>query len=141
MLEECDSTYAAMEGEFKQVSASCRRAREGAKCTKKKKDEVEFRCETFVKAVVEFSDAAFDWFQWMSKQCRKEDIIRKMDEDRITMRGKVRKVRQDREEVCTCQRSSKKKRNREKKSWNTLKRRRRKRKNCWKRSQNHTSTF
>ena len=35
----------------------------------------------------------------MSKRCKKEDIIRKLVEEKMTMRGKMRIVRQDREEI------------------------------------------
>ena len=64
----------------------------------------------------------------MCMKYREEDIIRKFDEDRMTIRGKMRIVRQDREEIRrkVTQRRSKKIRSREKKSGNTMKRRRRK---------------
>ena len=64
----------------------------------------------------------------MCMKYREEDIIRKLDEDRMTIRGKMRIVRQDREEIRrkVTQRRSKKIRSREKKSGNTMKRRRRK---------------
>ena len=64
----------------------------------------------------------------MCMKYREEDIIRKLDEDRMTIRGKMRIVRHDREEIRrkVTQRRSKKIRSREKKSGNTMKRRRRK---------------
>ena len=44
--------------------------------------------DIFAKAVCKFSYAAFDSVQWLSRYKRKEDNIRKLDENRITIRGK-----------------------------------------------------
>ena len=47
----------------------------------------------------DFSDAAFDCVQWLSKLSRKQDIIRRLDEERMIMRKKMRVVRRRKEEV------------------------------------------
>ena len=60
---------------------------------------MKLKFDIFVRAGGKFSDAAFDYVQWLSRQEKNKDIIRKLDEARIVMRGKIRRERQDRKEV------------------------------------------
>ena len=54
MLQECEATYSAMEGEYEQVTANCRRAKDSDVCTKEEKKEVEVKVDLFTKAVGDF---------------------------------------------------------------------------------------